>query len=101
MTDVPSDAQVIDALRAGLVKVLPAEDMAQVDLDRLTAETALLSLPLDSVVLLGLMNHLEERFSVFIPEDDAFGFTVVGDVSAFIRGRLADRARRRGQDAGR
>ncbi len=94
---VPADAEILDALRAGLVKLLPAAELAQVDLDSLGAATPLLSLPVDSVVLLGLMNHLEERFQVFIPEDDAFGFRVIGDVSAFIRQRVADKARRRAQ----
>ncbi|SKU59522.1 Uncharacterised protein [Mycobacteroides abscessus subsp. abscessus] len=43
------------------------------------------------------MNEMEDRFTVFIPEEDAFAFTVVGDIGAFIRGRLRAKAVRREQ----
>lgn len=73
------------------------EDLAQVDLDAVNAQTALLGLPVDSVVLMALMNEMEDRFTVFIPEEDAFAFSVVGDIGAFIRGRLRAKAVRREQ----
>ncbi|NGX10318.1 acyl carrier protein [Mycobacteroides franklinii] len=94
---LPEDAEIIGALREALTKLLPEEDLAQVDLDAVGAETALLSLPIDSVVLMALMNELEDRFTVFIPEEEAFAFTVVGDVGTFIRQRLRDKAKRREQ----
>lgn len=57
----------------------------------MNAQTALLGLPVDSVVLMALMNEMEDRFTVFIPEEDAFAFSVVGDIGAFIRGACAPR----------
>ncbi|MUM19261.1 acyl carrier protein [Mycobacterium sp. CBMA271] len=100
MTEIavlPDDIEVVEALRAALSRLLPPEDLAQVDLDAVDADTPLLGLPVDSVVLMALMNELEDRFSVFIPEEEAFGFTVVGDIGALIRQRLADKAKRREQ----
>lgn len=91
---LPEPGAVIEAIRAGLVKLLPPEDLAQVELDAIDADTPLLGLPIDSAVLMALMNELEDRFSVFIEEEAAFAFTVVGDVSDYIRSRIADRTRR-------
>jgi len=92
--DLPEPAAVLDAIRAGLTRLLPPEDLAQIDLDALDAQTPLLSLPVDSAVLMGLMTELEDTFTVFIEEEAAFGFVVVGDVSDYIRNRIAERARR-------
>ncbi|AMU23275.1 Phosphopantetheine attachment site [Mycobacteroides abscessus subsp. bolletii] len=97
MVVLPEDAEIIGALRGALTKLLPPEDLAQVDLDAVNAQTALLGLPVDSVVLMALMNEMEDRFTVFIPEEDAFAFSVVGDIGAFIRGRLRAKAVRREQ----
>ncbi|WP_347400436.1 phosphopantetheine-binding protein [Mycobacteroides abscessus] len=72
MVVLPEDAEIIGALRGALIKLLPPEDLAQVDLDAVNAQTALLGLPVDSVVLMALMNEMEDRFTVFIPEEDAF-----------------------------
>lgn len=91
---LPEPAEVVEAIRAGLVKLLPPEDLAQVDLVAIDAQTPLLGLPIDSAVLMALMNELEDAFSVFIEEEAAFGFAAVGDVSDYIRNRIADRARR-------
>lgn len=97
MVVLPEDAEIIGALRGALIKLLPPEDLAQVDLDAVNAQTALLGLPVDSVVLMALMNEMEDRFTVFIPEEDAFAFSVVGDIGAFIRERLRAKALRREQ----
>lgn len=94
---LPDDAEVLDAIRAGLTKLLPAEDLAQVDLDAVDAQTPLLSLPVDSVVLMALMNDLEDTFSVFIEEEAAFSFSTAGDVADYIRNRIAARAQRSGE----
>ncbi|OHT85033.1 acyl carrier protein [Mycobacteroides saopaulense] len=92
---LPEDAEIIGALREALGRSLPPEDLAQVDVGAVDAGTALLALPVDSVVLMALMNELEDRFTVFIPEEEAFAFTVVGDIGTFIRQRLRDKAKRR------
>lgn len=92
----PETADVLDAVRAGLIKLLPPEDLAQVDLGGLDAQTPLLSLPVDSATLMALMNEMEDTFSVFIEEEAAFSFTVLGDIADYIRTRIAGRARRSG-----
>ena len=93
---LPETAEVLDAVRAGLAKLLPPEDLAQVDLAALDAQTPLLSLPVDSAVLMALMTELEDTFSVFIEEEAAFSFTALGDVADYIRTRIAGRAERSG-----
>lgn len=93
----PDTGQVLAAVRAALITVLSPEDLAQVRLDDLDADTPLLSLPVDSAALMALMNELEDIFSVFIEEESAFGFTVLGDIADYIGARIADRARRTGE----
>lgn len=91
---LPEPAEIIEAVRTGLVKLLPPEDLAQVDLDNLDVHTPMLSLPVDSAVVMALMNELEDTFTVFIEEEAAFGFAVLGDVCDYIRNRIAGRADR-------
>lgn len=91
---IPEADEVIAVLRGGLVKLLPPEDLAQVDIDEINPTTQLLSLPVDSVVLMALMNEIEDTFTVFIPEAEAFAFSTVGEVADFVRTRLADKAQR-------
>ena len=95
ITSVPEAEEISEALRDGLVKLLPPADLAQVALDEIDSSTPLLSLPIDSVVLMALMNDIEDRFKVYIPEEEAFSFTVVGEIADYVRGRLGDKARRR------
>ncbi|WP_078314680.1 acyl carrier protein [Mycobacterium sp. D16Q16] len=94
---LPDDTEIIGALRDALTRLLSPEDLTHVDLDAVDADSPLLALPVDSVVLMALMNELEDRFTVFIPEEEAFAFTVVGDIGVFIRQRLSDKAKRREQ----
>lgn len=87
----PDDSEVLDAVRAGLLRVLAPPDLAQTDLANLAADTALLSLPIDSAVLMALINELEDAFGVYIDEESAFSFTTVGDIGDFLRRRLTER----------
>lgn len=93
---LPEPTEIVAAIRSGLAKLLPPEDLAQVDLDAVDASTPFLSLPVDSAVLMALVNELEDNFSVFIEEEAAFSFEVLGDASDYIRNRIADRGRRPG-----
>ncbi len=93
---LPEPTEVLDAVRAALFKLLPPEDLAQVDLATLDETTPLLSLPVDSAVLMALMNELEDTFSVFIEEEAAFSFAVLGDIPDYIRARITGRAQRSG-----
>ena len=94
---IPEPAQVVDAIRSGLLRLLPAEDLEQVDIEALSLQTPLLSLPVDSAVLMALMTELEDTFTVFIDEEAAFSFQSIGDVSDYIRERLAEKAHRLSQ----
>ncbi|HPX36286.1 MAG TPA: phosphopantetheine-binding protein [Mycobacterium sp.] len=91
---IPEPDRVVDAIRTGLVKLLPAEDLEHVDLDMLGIQTPLLGLPVDSAVLMALMTELEDTFTVFIDEEAAFAFQTIGDVADYIRQRLTEKARR-------
>lgn len=91
---LPDTRDIVDAVRAAIIRLLPPEDLEQIDLGALNTQTPLLSLPIDSVVLMGLMNELENIFSVFIGEEDAFSFNTIGDVADYLRRRLGDKARR-------
>jgi acyl carrier protein len=93
---IPDTDEVVEAIRTGLVRLLPPEDLALIDLPGLDAGTAMLHLPVDSAVLMALMTELEDTFSVFIEEEAAFSFTDLGDVAGYIKGRIADRAEREG-----
>ncbi len=93
---LPETAEVIDGIRAGLTRLLPPEDLDQIDLDTLDAQTPLLSLPVDSAVLMALMTELEDTFTVYIDEEAAFEFGVLGDVADYIRARIAARRLRDG-----
>lgn len=94
MTTVPESADVVAAIRDGLTRLLPPDDLAQVDLPGVDEDTPMLSLPVDSAVLMALMNELEDTFSVYIDEEAAFSFESVGDVCNYIRQRLAAKALR-------
>lgn len=94
---IPEPAQVLDAVRSGLLRLLPAEDLEQVDIEALSLQTPLLSLPVDSAVLMALMTELEDTFTVFIDEEAAFSFQSIADVSDYIRERLAEKAHRLSQ----
>ena len=96
-TAPPTPEQVLEAVRAGLVRVLPAEDLAQVDIAAIDTATAMLSLPVDSAALMALMTELEDTFTVFIEEESAFSFTTVGDIADYIAARAAEKARRLGE----
>lgn len=94
MTTVPESADVVASIRDGLARLLPPEDLAQVDLAGMDERTPMLSLPVDSAVLMALMNDLKDAFSVYIKEEAAFSFESVGDICDYIRQRTAAKARR-------
>ncbi len=92
---VPDVEQVLDGLRAALTAVLDPADLAKIDLPGLDAGTALLSLPVDSLALMGVMTQLEDTFRVYIPEEQAYKFSTVGEVIDYIRARAAAKAARK------
>jgi acyl carrier protein len=94
-TAVPEPAQVLAALREALTTVLDPADLAKVDLDAVHLQTPLLSLPVDSLALMEVMTRIEDRFRVYIPEEQAFAFTTPGEIADFVRERVAAKAERR------
>ncbi len=52
----------------------------EADIDHITAETELSSLPLDSLATIELMYGIEEAFGVYISEEDASELQTVGDI---------------------
>lgn len=90
----PDTGDVVVAVKAALVTVLPPEDLAQIALDNVDENTQLLSLPIDSVVLMSVMNELEEHFAIFITEEAAFDFVTISDIAQYIHDRSADKASR-------
>ena len=92
----PTDAEILAGLREAITAVLGDAELANVDFEMLGRDTALLSLPLDSLGLLQTMTGIEDRFRVFIPEKDAFAFTTVGQVLDYVRGKLAAKTARVG-----
>lgn len=91
---VPTDADILAALREALGDLLDPADLAQVDLPAIERTTPLLSLPLDSITLVAAMSRIENTFRVFIPEQKAFAFTHVGDLADFVRERVEAKAAR-------
>ncbi|MBL8930829.1 MAG: hypothetical protein JNL54_11950 [Kineosporiaceae bacterium] len=91
---VPDQASLLDGVRDVLTQTLRPEDLARVDLSAITLDTAVLSLPLDSLALMALMAALEERYRVFIPDEKAFAFERVGDLIDHLSLRLAAKAAR-------
>lgn len=91
---IPDDDDVLAAVRAALVAVLAPEDLNQVDLAAVGLHTPMLSLPLDSAVLMALTTELEDSFGVYIDEEAAFSFGDIGDIAGYIRQRREAKARR-------
>jgi len=84
--------QVLEQLRLLVGKVVAEEDRAMVDIDTITCETHLLSLPLDSLATMELMTAIEDTFKVYVPESKAFEFITVGDVITYVQDKLAAKA---------
>lgn len=91
---VPEPDEILAGLRQALTDVLNQDDLAKVDLDALTTQTPLLSLPIDSLTLMTLMTRIENAFLVYIPEAQAYAFASIGDVVDYIRDRAAAKAAR-------
>lgn len=87
--------EVLTGLRDALIAILDADDLAKLDLDSVDASTPLLSMPVDSLALMEIMNRIEDRFRVYIPEDRAYAFTTVGEIIDYVRAKAAAKAARK------
>ena len=86
-----SQDHLLGQLRLLVGKVVAEEDRAMVDIDTITSETHLLSLPLDSLATMELMTAIEDTFKVYVPESKAFEFITVGDVISYVQTKLASK----------
>ncbi|HEY1013917.1 MAG TPA: acyl carrier protein [Herpetosiphonaceae bacterium] len=91
---VPTDETILGQLRTLVETVVADEDRDMVDTAAITPETHLLSLPLDSMATMELMTGIEDTFQVYIPEEQGFAFTTVGDVITYVREKLIAKAKR-------
>lgn len=99
MTDTSQTAEItpeaiLTQLKELFQQVIKPEALAFVNVDQLTLETPLLSLPMDSLELMELMTKIEETFRVYVPEDQAFGFQTLGNVVTYIQEKLVAKAQR-------
>ena len=92
---VPGPEQVLAGLRDALAAILDPDDLERIDVGAIDADTALLSLPVDSLALMALMNRIEDTFRVYIPEERAYRFATVGEVVEYVRAQAAAKAARR------
>jgi len=92
---VPDAEQILDGLREALTIVLDTDDLARIDLDAVGSTTRLLTLPVDSLALMATMSQIENRFRVYISEQQAQGFGTVGDIIDYVQERAAAKAARR------
>ena len=91
--DVSEDA-ILARLKELVRKVIDEEHPQAAEIDKITAETHLLSLPMDSMATMELMGSVEEMYTVYIPEDKAFEFQTVRDLIQYIQEKLAAKAAR-------
>jgi acyl carrier protein len=93
-TVVPEHDQILLGIREAIADVLDKDDLARINLDDVRAETPLLSLPIDSMALMEIMKHIEDRFRVYIPDSKAYEFIKVGEVIDFVHEKAAAKASR-------
>jgi acyl carrier protein len=91
---VHSDEEILRALGEMIREAIAVEQPEVAAGIDATLDTRLLSLPLDSLGLVGLMSHIEERFGIYVDEEEAFAFETVRDVVASIREKLDRKAHR-------
>jgi len=98
--EIPVDEDIIAGLRDALSAVLDDDARDRSDIEGITRDTPLLSLPLDSLQLVQAMTHVEDRFRVLVSQDAAFTFTTVGELVDHVRDKAVAKAARRGAEAG-
>jgi acyl carrier protein len=84
-----SDETLLARVRDLVGMVLDETERGRTDINSITAETLLASLPLDSLTTIELMYSIEEAFDISMTEDQTFEFRTVGDVMHFIQKKRA------------
>jgi len=77
--------EILDGLRAALRVALTADELREWDLDKIGVDTPMLTLALDSLALMVVVEEIEERFAVSMSVDSVYTFTSVGDLVDHVR----------------
>jgi acyl carrier protein len=77
--------QIIDAIRSILYDALSSYERKKIDLWAIDKDTSLRSLPLDSVVMIEIIDSLTERFDTDLRPADVCKASSVGDVIATMK----------------
>lgn len=93
--DIPGTDEILAGLRTAIGETLTGADRERLDLDAVHTGTPMLSLPVDSLALMQIITNVEDRFRVYIPEDQAYRFTTIGELVDFVHDRTAAKAARR------
>ncbi|MFC5186339.1 acyl carrier protein [Actinomadura harenae] len=85
MTQRKIDAdEVLTVLRSTLEMALPQEYLKEWDLDAIVPETPMVTLALDSLALMVVIEEIETEFGVGIPVESVYAFTSVGDLVGYV-----------------
>ena len=82
------NAGLIERLKQLMYQAIDEHDRELIDMDRITAETELATLPLDSLATIALIYEIEQAFDIAVLEEQAFEFQVVGDVVAYVQAHM-------------
>ena len=77
---VVSEDVIVACLRVIFRKVLEMQDRFDIDVGSISINTDLLSLPIDSLGLMYVINGIEERFDVYVPDEHVRQFTTVRSI---------------------
>ena len=86
--EVFSEDDIVACLRDIFRKVLEMQDRFDIDVGSITINTDLLSLPLDSLSLMYVINGIEERFDVYVPDEHVRRFTTVRSIVEYVQESL-------------
>ena len=78
-----------DEIIAGLRDLLQQQKQVRVDVPSVTLETRLDAIGFDSISILDFVYDVEDRFQVETPMGDLVRMEKVGDLVAYLEGRLA------------
>jgi acyl carrier protein len=85
LADGLSDDQLLVQLKTLMWTAIDEDYREAADIARVTPQTALATLPLDSLAVVELNYGIEEAFGLYISEEEAAAFRTVGDIIRHIQ----------------
>ena len=82
------NAATIDSVTDEIINLVQAE----VEAVDITADSTLQSRGLDSLKIMSLIFKIEERYDIFLEDEDADDLLTVGDLAALVLRRVQDRS---------